>query len=449
MKLIGFSATYSPDSEKNTNKHNYFMNGIVKEVISENCCADICEISNMRNLFAVADGSKSERQGSNAAFLCMDTLNNVFGADFQTAYKRYFSEANRVVQSRSFHANGAKMHTDVGVIYAYRDWIRAYNFGDVFIYHKNEDGLKKISGDAPKTIEVDKVVKKNDELTVKKKVRNNTPYIGHISEDLSVIPYISQPIRLKKNDSVIIATESVVSVLGKNGIIEILNDDNILLENKLTDVIKAAIDKNPQGNYTVVMLTEKPRKPINKLKVSMMAIIFTVLVSIFCVFALPKIGDAYDWFIANLIKRMYLIDDRPDLMPWTPMQFEKVQNQKQEVEVPEKTEPEKSDTETKKPTGANAVSQETVKPASKPTEIKPVTAPANNNSETTDEGANAEPDIPADSTLIEENPPVVQETPMPTESPDEGSSDESANIVIMPGVQTTIDKNIDDILNAW
>ncbi len=261
MKFTGYAATYSPASKK-ANKHNYFMNGIIKDLIDENCCADMCRISKMRSLYAVADASKSEMDGTDAAFICMEMLHKMLDADFPKVCERYFGMANRAVQSRSFSNNGAAMSMDIGVIYIYQDVATAFNFGNVSIFRKRGNDLAKISGEPPKTVKIDKVLKRNDELTVEKVVKKNTPYIGHISEDFETVPYVSEQIRLKRNDSLFVATESVMSVLNQKDILDILNNDNIPQENKATAIIRKAVEKNPDENYTVQYIAKKLRMPI-------------------------------------------------------------------------------------------------------------------------------------------------------------------------------------------
>ncbi len=335
MKLIGFAATYSPLSKEIANKHNYFMNGVMKDVIAEVCCTDVCEVSKMRSIFAVADGSKSEGDGADAAFLCMDMMYDVFGADFQLAYEHYFNTANGIVQSRSFSDNGAKMVMDIGVLYIYRNWVKAFNFGNVSIFHKSKEGITEISGKVPKSIEVDKVVEIDGELVVKKYNTQNTPYIGHISDEFAVVPYISEQIQFSKDDSFVITTESVMNVLSKKEIFDILNDQDILQEEKASAVISRAVEKNPDEAYTVEIIEKKVQNSISKLKTGIITLTAILIIGIVSVFALPNVNYAIDGLVESITNYMQLNSNSEDNMvePWIPESREEEKNQDESKEA--------------------------------------------------------------------------------------------------------------------
>lgn len=450
MKLTGFTATYSPDLHNNTNKHNFFMNGIIKEVISENCCADMCETTNMRSLFAIADGSKSEGQGGDAAFLCMDMMSDVFGADFQNVYKRYFSDANRIVQSCSFNSHGAKMHMEMGVLYVYRDRLRAYNFGDVSIFHKTKNSLKKISGEMPKSIEVDRVVKKDEKLTVKKKKRDNIPYIGYISENFAVIPHISDQIKLIDDDCVIMVTESVMSVLGEKDILGVLNEQTIQLEEKATAIVRLAIEKNPEGNYTVQIVARKPHKPVNKLKLGVAALTLVVAVSVLSVYALPKIDYAFNIFLQHLIKRMYLIDEITDIEPWTTEESEEdVQEAQQQTEETTEEKKDELSDDKNKSTNVTKTPTQSSKPTSSSATAKPTKTPTKTNTATNINKTEAPAESKNVETAIQQEQPKATETPSAAETTETQVAPEKSSEPIILDMDATVEKNINDIINSW
>ena len=142
MKFKAFVATYSPQNGEMTNKHNYFMNGLIKEDLGETDCADICDISGMRNLYALTDGSNSSARGEDAAFLCVEMMQNIVGANFVRESEEYFASANDIVKGQTFENSGISPAVDMAAVYIYRNFATVYNVGDVgaFHFHK-ESGL--------------------------------------------------------------------------------------------------------------------------------------------------------------------------------------------------------------------------------------------------------------------------------------------------------------------
>ncbi len=440
MKLIGLVATYSPDSIEKVNNHNYFMNGITKHVLSESRYVDVCEFSKMRNLYALADGTKSEGDGRIAAFLSMDIMNNILGSDFQYMYKNYFDSANKVVQSRSFSDNGAKMSVDLAVLYVYRNWAKVYNFGDVSVFHKSDSGIVKVSGEPPKIVSVDEINDADEWLTIKKSRVNNTPHIGHISDEFAVIPHISDKIQLGKKDSIVMVTKSVLSVLDEEDILSILNDITISQEEKPTAIVAKAIDKNPDGNYTVEIVENKVYKLENKIRIGVVAIVLAALLTLIGTFGMPVINSALSGFMDFINTIMYGDEaEKAYVEKWIPIKVEEESEKKTEAQLNDKTAETKVETPPKTTIFKPASPAKVQAPVDTKTDSKPEDAKKNEAVEKTENTNNT------NDTNDTNNTSVVNPAVKPAEQDKPTQPKEEEKPPTVPGLE----EDIFDIIQSW
>ncbi len=374
MKFIGFAATYSPEDNEITNKHNFFMNGILKDDVSESSYEEVCDISQNRNLYALADASKSLGKGENAAFLCMDMMSNLLGADFDTEQGEYFYSANDVVKGRSFQENGLDMAVDMGVLYISGGWAKAYNVGDVSIFYCNKGKLNKISGEMPELVEVEEVLKEDKEVKIEKKLKRNIPHIGYFSEDFGLVPYVSPKIKIENTGAFVMATKSVTALVSEDDILSVLNDKNIADEDKTSAIISLAVEKNPDGNYTIELIKAKEPKRIAGIRADLIALAIVLVLGTAGIFVFPyiqsagnSVGQAFTEFI---MKFMYgSKDDKSDVTvePWVPMVDK--EDEKEDEKEPETNEAENDDKAVENPpiTQKPAVVQtKPVNPVAKP-----------------------------------------------------------------------------------
>ncbi|MBR5155067.1 MAG: hypothetical protein IKW62_01110 [Clostridia bacterium] len=377
MKFVGFAATYSPETNEITNKHNYFLNGLIKDSIGDSACTDVCDISGFRNLYALADGSKSVGRGENAAYLCMDLMSSIFGADFHAEQKNYFDSASDIVKGRSFQENGLDMAVDMSVLYLCGNWARVYNVGSVSVFHHSNRLLTKISGEMPELIQVEEVIEEDGALKIEKKFKKTVPYIGYLSGDFELAPYVSEKVRVKDSDAFVIATESVMAIVSEDDILTVLNDPDISNSKKASAIIDLAVEKDPEGNYTVEIIKSKVPKRIIGIRLRLIALAVAAILTITGIFVFPYIqnagNSAKQSFAEFLLHLMY--GDRNDeeviWEPWVPID-----------EEDDEKEPEKNE-------GSNEVEESTQnvqKPATTPTTpTTPATKPSvkpNTNSST-------------------------------------------------------------------
>lgn len=331
MKFRSFVATYSPQADKQiTNKHNYFMNGIIKDDISLEGCIEICENSLMRNLYALADGSKSVAHGEDAAYMCMDMMREINGSDFDKENADYLNMANDLTKGRAFEQGGAALCVSLAALYIYNRTAVAYNVGEVSVFHIRKDSIKKISGEMPKTVEVEEIVKEDNKLTVADVTKETAPYIGYLSDEHQVVPGVSERIRVKVNDYFVIATQSVIDTVSPDEILAVLRNKAVPAEEKARMILDIACEENPDENYSVEVIQSKRRSVIRGIK-NFLAVVATILIlTLAGVYSFPYItaagkavSDAVTGFFVNTL---FGSDSTPDEVvtdQWTPIPDEK------------------------------------------------------------------------------------------------------------------------------
>ena len=384
MKFKAFVATYSPQNGEMTNKHNYFMNGLIKEDLGETDCADVCDISGMRNLYALTDGSNSSARGEDAAFLCVEMMQNIVGANFIRESEEYFASANDIVKGQTFENSGISPAVDMAAVYIYRNFATVYNIGDVGAFHFHKGEIKKLSGKMPDSIEVEELVNNDGKLELAKVSKKTAPHIGYLSDECQVVPHISGRTKIKKGDYIALISRDLLGLLTEKEIAAVLSDKKIMAEEKAIEIVNRACDKKADGNYTVQLIYAAGRSVIKGLLTALKIIAAALIIAVTIFFASPYIVSTSK-AVANAFVFVvdFLTGDSKDegaiienVEPWVPIQDEVEEEEPTpETETSEETEGNEKTEEAAKPeptTPAKAPS----KPKNKPSVSTPKPTPA-------------------------------------------------------------------------
>ncbi len=351
MKFVGFAATYSPETDgiEVTNKHNYFMNGVIKENIGESSDGAVSRIVKPYNLYALADGSKSAGKGEDAAYLCMDMMGGVMGTDFEVENEEYFDTAHSVLKGNSLQQNGSDIAVDIGVLHIFGSYARAYNIGSVSIFHNSNQSFTKISGEMPEMVEIEEVWEEDEERRTEKKIKKNVPHIGYLSGDCEIVPYTSELLKLDRTSTFVIATESVIATVGEENMLAVLNNKKISVEEKAPAIIDLAVAKNPDGNYTVEVITSNAPYRVTGAKTGLIALIVAIVLALAGIFTFSNTQNSVSQsFSEFLIKLMYGDQEaKKDLIvePWAPEVDEEEEKEEKEQEADEEQNDEASNAE--------------------------------------------------------------------------------------------------------
>lgn len=251
MRYKGYVVTYAGELLK-VNKENYFLNGICRDESEQPDVYDSNKNFGRRNFYAVSSGVKCDEDGDELSLIAVEMMKGYFGVDFAKECRSYFDTVNSAINGHILKKSGGHFEVDTSVLYIENDIATVYSFGDMPVFYFEQGKLKKLSGEAPKTVEIEKNVHDN-RGTVHTQVleRDNVPYLGFSGEECEIVPYVSQGIKLKKKAFFVLCSKSVYDVVGEKNIEKILADKQLKDEYKATRIIDIAVEKEPGGNYTV------------------------------------------------------------------------------------------------------------------------------------------------------------------------------------------------------
>lgn len=407
MRSRGYAVTYAGES-CGCNKENYFLNGICKEDLEGMSCCTSNKDVRSRNLYALSSGVKSAIAGMDLAYIAVDVLKSFFGEDFVRENNEYFSIANNAITSHVFESGNASFDVDSSVVYIADDVATVYNIGDtpVFFFQKGE--MKKVSGKVPETVEVQK--SSYDDygiLRVKNIEKATAKCLGVLDDSQEIVPYVSESIPLKGESFFVICSESLLEAVGEKIIKNILANKSIKECDKAVSIVNSAVEKNPEGNYTAVVVAVSRGMAVAQaeLKSFYRWLAVTVACSLFCLF-----GEGFVLGIGNAVKSIQSFVDRYTM------------GEDDDIEVPiyvPKEEPEEEKTESGK------------EPATEEAETSGTQQPESNNASQAVQGSRAPVIYPSAPAVNAATPQRVdtsapQKTTPPAETPSSSVVDDSA-----------------------
>lgn len=410
MRYKGYAVTYTGELLK-VNRENYFLNGVCKEEPERSDVYDENNDFGRRNLYAVSSGVKCDEDGAELAFLAVDLMKGYFGVDFAKEFRAYFNAANSAINGHILEKSGEHFEVDTSLLYIENDTATVYNIGDMPVFYFEQGKLKRLSGDAPKTVEVEKnIYDKSGGAHTRVLKRSNIPYLGFSDEECEPVPYVSQSIKLKKKAFFVLCSKSVCDVVGEKIIERVLADKEVKSTDKATRIMDIAIEKNPSGNYTVqvvrvdkgIPVTDSDAKSVGLWTAVALLCAALYFTSPYIVTAITDIVDSSKAFIENYVGKE--VEPDGDLK-WIPRDTEEEEEQQSE-------EPEDEIIE-------SDVNTETAKPAA------PATAapPANNK---------PKPQKPAVQQPEEQTPQTPAEPKQEVELPGTTAAPETDNEVELP-----------------
>ncbi len=377
MRYKSYVATYAGNPGK-LNRENYYLNGI----FGDNFDAEITVAENRefgrRNLYGLISGTKNGDLGAELAYMIAGLMHDYFGGDFDAEHGSFFEFANSAINSRIFEAPDDTIDMDVSAVYIRDNMAKVFNMGDAPVFLIQQDGMRKLTGDIPESIEIPKVYfDENGEIATEVIVKKTVPRLGVFDENCETVPYVSELIKLKKKSYFVICSKAVSDVLGEEKISEIISDKNVSDKDKATYMIDVAVKENPQGEFAVEIIVATPGPAIGyKDSVSLARWVGVALICGTLWLTGPAIAEGISavvegtkTFIGNYLPEKDTEAKGPRWIPWQKEEPEKNQENTATGEVPEENRTEQQAT-TPKP----SVPATTTKPQRpQPTDSTPQT----------------------------------------------------------------------------
>lgn len=262
MKSIGYAVTYAGES-RDYNKENYFLNGICKEDLETLSCCTMNKDVRSRNMYAVSSAVNSSVAGVDLAYIAVDVLKGFFGADFKNENSEYFGIANNAITSHVFESGNSKFDVDSSIVYLDKNVATVYNIGDAPVFFFENGKLEKLSGQVPSSVEVQKSSYDDyGNLKVRTVEKPTAKHLGVMDDSREVVPFVSRSISLKNNCAFVLCSEAVDKTVGSDEIKKIMADKSIKEADKAIRIVNRAVEIDPEGNYTVVIVAVTKGMPI-------------------------------------------------------------------------------------------------------------------------------------------------------------------------------------------
>lgn len=359
MRYKSYVATYAGNPQ-NVNRENYYLNGICKDNVEAAESFEENREFNRRNLYGVVSGTKNGDLGAELSYIVAGLMKDFFGAEFDDEYGSFFEFANSAINSHIFEAQNETIEMDVSAVYIKDDVAKVFNMGDVPVFFVEKGKIHKLTGDIPESVEIPKTyVDENGEIATEVIVKKTVPHLGFFDENCETAPYVSEPIKLKRKCYLVICSKAVVDALGEEKIAEIIADKKVSDRDKVTCIIDAAINVNPEGDFTVEVIAAKPGPAVGY--ADAVSLGRWVGVALICGIlwltgssiaqGVSNLVDSTKTFIEKYIPEKESEDAGPRWVPWQKEEPEKAEEPEEEEEEPNQAEfPEENEPEQQKTT---------------------------------------------------------------------------------------------------
>ncbi len=381
MRYKGYVVTYAGGLLK-VNKENYYLNGITREDPDSTDVYDMNRDFARRNIYAVSSGIKCDEDGDELSSIAVELMKNYATSNFAEDNQTYFTMLNSAINGQTLKKNDGHFEVDTSVLYIESDVASVYNIGDMPVFYFSKGKMEKLSGTHPKTIEIEKNIYENKwKIHTQVIEKTNTPYLGFPGNEYETVPYASQKIKLKEKAFFLMCSKSVCDVLGEETIEKIFADKHINRRKKAGQIVDMAIEKNPDGNYTVQVISVNKGIPLAHTDAKSLAT-WLVLV-LFCIplnFAGPYIVNGINGIVESgkaFIDKYIVQDDEPDRdLVWIPKDDKEEEKPNEKPEENEENDGKSDADATSKPVETAPQKDNTPK-SYNPVMQNPVTRPKN------------------------------------------------------------------------
>lgn len=240
--------TFGPNRRKN--QDNYYLNGVVKEVDSEQR-RDVSV--SQHQMYALCDGMGGETSGDKAAELAVLTLREEFSDCKGIDLQNYIKKVNkRICEYQQTY--GVRMGTTFAGICIENKHLTAINLGDSRIYRIAENEMRQISKDHNEyQTMIDAGIEFTEQAAKRAKSRL-TQFLGMDDEEIELEPQIYVNSAVTVGESYLICSDGLSDTLSDEEIEKTMLACNPVEDNICESLIKQAEQKNAKDNMTAICL---------------------------------------------------------------------------------------------------------------------------------------------------------------------------------------------------
>jgi len=254
MKIESTAITHIGNVRDN-NEDNYFVNGKYKadNSISVEGYADKTQRDSY--LYAVCDGMGGESFGETASMIAVQTLAGYMSTDIRQTVFDYIQRANSFICDEIIKNNGARSGTTLAILHIINNKAVSYNIGDSRVYFYRKKMLYLMSEDHTETQRLIKMGLLDIESAKNHASRNKlTQHLGIFPNELIIEPFVSQEVKVKKNDIFLLCSDGLTDMVSDDDIREIISRNDADTHAIAKELSAAARQNGGKDNITVVVV---------------------------------------------------------------------------------------------------------------------------------------------------------------------------------------------------
>lgn len=241
---------------RRSNEDNYYVNGKYKSAGSGAAEGYADSVQRKSYVYAVCDGMGGESFGELASMIAVKTLSVYQETDLRQKVFEYVKRANMYICKEMENFNGARIGTTLALLYIHDNRATAFNIGDSRVYLLRKGDLFLLTEDhteAQRMVELGLI--SDDEAEVHPAKNKLTQHLGIFPDEMIIEPYISQEIKLKKNDVFLICSDGLTDMIDADELREILSMENCSTTDIAKELAATAQAYGGRDNTTAVVIS--------------------------------------------------------------------------------------------------------------------------------------------------------------------------------------------------
>ena len=252
MKFVGAAALFS-DAEKAQSAGNFFLNG----KFAEDNTVSAADAVYKRGIYAIADGSRSEAFGGEAAYVAVNTLGDYNERVFFRNYLEYFKESNDGVINQGFLHDGKELAADTAILNVCGGKAKIYSIGNAAVLRIRSGKIERLNDSQKRFVRVkDFVADEFGEMRFKNVEREAAPHFGVSDAVYAIVPFVKK-VSVKKGDIFVLIGGETLEKIGNEAILAAVTGGEKSSEQLAKSLADMAGGKNAKSE-TVVVVKAQP-----------------------------------------------------------------------------------------------------------------------------------------------------------------------------------------------
>ena len=257
MTVINFECTAITHvgSVRGNNEDNYYVNGKFKK--DNNIPTEGYTDTSVRDsyIYAVCDGMGGEYYGEIASMIAVAVLAEYQDTDLRYSILDYIDRTNGIICGEIEKHNGVRSGTTLALLYIFGNKALSINLGDSRVYLLRKKDLFLLSEDHTEAQRMVDMGLINEEEAKTHSAKNRlTQHFGIFPNEMAIEPYVSQEIKIKKNDIFLLCSDGLTDMVSDDEIRIILSMDHMDTVGIAKKLSAAADAYGGKDNTTVVVI---------------------------------------------------------------------------------------------------------------------------------------------------------------------------------------------------